>query len=300
MEYNEKLRELRMQNNMSQEQLAELLHVTRQTVSKWEQGVNQPDIYTLKQYAQIFGISLDELVGDGVNVKNPGEKRLKASKILFLTSTLLYVFSVLLVFILWRFLQETIAGHYNIYGEIDRYANKAEVLLHLLSVTVFYLVSLITFLIGKRNLGSALPNLTTTSYVVMFSIVLATQLGYDIFVICITAKYLIAEQLLQFIYCVTGNLVLVIGVATNPKITPQNNIMGMRTNFTLTNREAWNKTNLLGSICLPVASLIMIAINMIFTELWLTLASPAVLLVAAGVVYIYEEILKHKLNKSAD
>ena len=64
MEYKEKLRELRVQNNMSQEQLAELLHVTRQTVSKWEQGVNQPDIYTLKQYSQIFGVSLDELVGD--------------------------------------------------------------------------------------------------------------------------------------------------------------------------------------------------------------------------------------------
>ena len=49
MELNEKLKELRIRSNMSQEQLAEQLHVTRQTVSKWEQGINQPDIYTLKK-----------------------------------------------------------------------------------------------------------------------------------------------------------------------------------------------------------------------------------------------------------
>ena len=105
-----------------------------------------------------------------------------------------------------------------------------------------------------------------------------------------------ADWLVQFIYCVTSSFVLVIGIATHPKITPQNKIMGMRTHFTLTNPTAWKKTNTVASICLPVAALIMIGINMIFAKLWLTLASPSILLVAAAIVYIYEEVLKKKMQ----
>ena len=113
MEYNEKLKELRMQNNMSQEQLAEQLHVTRQTVSKWEQGINQPDIYTLKQYCAIFNVSLDELVGDIEKSPRHAQRRVKASKIIFLISTLLYIFTILLVVVLWRFLQDTLPMHWD-------------------------------------------------------------------------------------------------------------------------------------------------------------------------------------------
>lgn len=106
------------------------------------------------------------------------------------------------------------------------------------------------------------------------------------------------ETLLPFIDCVIAALVFVIGIATHPKITPQNTIMGMRTNFTLTNPIAWEKINTLGAICLPVSALMMIAVNMIFTDLWITLASPTLLLVGAAVVYVYHEILRKKIETS--
>ena len=295
MEYNEKLRELRVQHNMSQEQLAEQLHVTRQTISKWEQGINQPDIYTLKQYSQIFGLSLDELVGDVTKATNSANKRRRASNIMFLICTLLYIFSVIFVFVLWRFLQDTIPMHWDINGNIDRYGNKAEVLIHLLSLTVLYVTALGTFLIGKRNLGKPLPNLETASFLVIFSTVLAAQIGYLIFTLCIHAKYLIAENMMSFIYCLMSDLIFVIGIATHPKITPQNAIMGMRTNFTLTNAEAWKKINNVSSVCMAVTALIMIAINMIFVQFWVALASPLLLIVTVTVVFIYHEILKNKM-----
>ena len=44
MKFNEKLQKLRKQNKMSQEQLADLLEVSRQAVSKWESGTTYPEM----------------------------------------------------------------------------------------------------------------------------------------------------------------------------------------------------------------------------------------------------------------
>lgn len=45
MNLNEKIKELRKERNMSQEELAELIDVTRQAVTKWESGVSQTKRY---------------------------------------------------------------------------------------------------------------------------------------------------------------------------------------------------------------------------------------------------------------
>ncbi len=54
MEFNEKLQLLRKQNNMTQEQLAEKLYVSRTAVSKWESGKGYPNIESLEKYIQAF------------------------------------------------------------------------------------------------------------------------------------------------------------------------------------------------------------------------------------------------------
>lgn len=58
--------ELRKQNNMSQEQLAEKIGVARQTISKWELGETSPDLEQSKQLSQIFNISLDDLTNNEI------------------------------------------------------------------------------------------------------------------------------------------------------------------------------------------------------------------------------------------
>ncbi|MGI6046192.1 MAG: helix-turn-helix transcriptional regulator [Eggerthellaceae bacterium] len=58
----EKLKTVRKQTGMSQEQLAEKLHVSRQAITKWETGGGTPDIENLKAISQLFEISIDELV----------------------------------------------------------------------------------------------------------------------------------------------------------------------------------------------------------------------------------------------
>ncbi len=64
MEFNNKLYELRKQKGFSQEELANRLNVSRQTVSKWEVGESSPDMEKLVAISELFDISLDELVLD--------------------------------------------------------------------------------------------------------------------------------------------------------------------------------------------------------------------------------------------
>ena len=53
---------LRKQNKMTQEALAEALGVTNQAVSKWESAQCCPDISILPDIAELFGVSVDELI----------------------------------------------------------------------------------------------------------------------------------------------------------------------------------------------------------------------------------------------
>ncbi|WP_019679936.1 helix-turn-helix domain-containing protein [Ruminococcus flavefaciens] len=72
MGFNNKLYELRKQKGFSQEELANRLNVSRQTVSKWEVGDSTPDMEKLAAISDLFGISLDELVLDKTPVQNDG------------------------------------------------------------------------------------------------------------------------------------------------------------------------------------------------------------------------------------
>ena len=57
-----RLYEYRKSNNLSQEELAERIGVSRQAVSKWENGTSEPSTANLIALSKLYGISLDELV----------------------------------------------------------------------------------------------------------------------------------------------------------------------------------------------------------------------------------------------
>lgn len=69
MEFNENLKYLRKEAKMTQESLAERLNVSRQAVTKWERGQSLPDIQNLKEISNIFGVTIDSLVGDVITKK---------------------------------------------------------------------------------------------------------------------------------------------------------------------------------------------------------------------------------------
>ena len=62
MEFHEKLQELRKQEGLTQEELAESLYVSRTAISKWESGRGYPNIDSLKAISKFFSVTIDELL----------------------------------------------------------------------------------------------------------------------------------------------------------------------------------------------------------------------------------------------
>ena len=59
------LKQLRQERQLTQENLAEIMCVTNRSVSRWENGVNLPDLPTLIQLADFYGVELRELLDGG-------------------------------------------------------------------------------------------------------------------------------------------------------------------------------------------------------------------------------------------
>lgn len=64
--FSENLRNLRKAKGISQEAMAEQLHVVRQTISKWEKGLSVPDAGILIRVAEILEVSVWELLGSPI------------------------------------------------------------------------------------------------------------------------------------------------------------------------------------------------------------------------------------------
>ena len=62
MELSTQVKKYRTELKLSQEELAEKVYVTRQTVSNWENGKSYPDIHSLLLLSSLFDVSLDQLI----------------------------------------------------------------------------------------------------------------------------------------------------------------------------------------------------------------------------------------------
>lgn len=108
------LKNIRKKKDLTQDELAEKLSVTRQAVSNWENGKTEPDIETLTKIAQIFDISIDELV-DGIP-KGIKELRGKKSHLYIgISFTVFYVISSLLMIILEKPLHDYVNSTYDVF-----------------------------------------------------------------------------------------------------------------------------------------------------------------------------------------
>jgi len=99
MQLSDRIKKERNKLNLSQDSLANEIHVSRQAISKWETGQSYPDLEKLIQLSNIFGVTIDELVkGDKELEKkliNDGGNPLRSTSIL---SYVLIIVGVLIGF----------------------------------------------------------------------------------------------------------------------------------------------------------------------------------------------------------
>ncbi|MBE7087668.1 MAG: helix-turn-helix transcriptional regulator [Clostridiales bacterium] len=63
MGFKERLKELRLEKNISQQELGKSLNMSKMAISHWEKGNSEPSIEQLKVLAQIFDVTIDYLTG---------------------------------------------------------------------------------------------------------------------------------------------------------------------------------------------------------------------------------------------
>ena len=90
MNLSDNLKRIRKENNLSQEQLADKLGVSRQSVSKWESGQAYPEMDKVLQLCQLFNLNIDELLNQNIKDVN-NKKQAKNTFNKFLESALDYL-----------------------------------------------------------------------------------------------------------------------------------------------------------------------------------------------------------------
>ena len=111
MTIGERLYNLRKEKNISQEELANALDVSRQTVSKWETGESMPDFNKIKPICDYFGITTDELITGSQNIveQKKEDKRNKFARNLAI-SVGLYILSIVAIIFCSAYLAQPIIG----------------------------------------------------------------------------------------------------------------------------------------------------------------------------------------------
>ena len=105
MKLSEQIKKYRKENNLTQEQFASKLFVSKQAVSKWETNRSYPDINLLPQIAEMLNISIDELIGkkETENSTNNQEKIIEKKipkKKIFICSAIVLFIAIFCVFLI--------------------------------------------------------------------------------------------------------------------------------------------------------------------------------------------------------
>lgn len=96
MALHDNLKKFREDKGLSQNEMAEKMHVSRQTISKWETGKSFPDIESIIAFSNIFEVSLDELLKEEKNiiVNDPENHRIDESQLLIIISVISLIIPV--------------------------------------------------------------------------------------------------------------------------------------------------------------------------------------------------------------
>ena len=278
------------------EELADKLDVSRQSVSKWEQGINEPDFETTKKLCQILDCSIAELIDDDQEViTTKEEKDANRAKWLFRVEIILAIWSTLMIIALAFATKKDIIKHWDSSGHAE-YGSKWYLLINLVIILVAIVSCIFSYVFIARKKRYGKYKVLVESIALVFESALIITVGVISAIQVKDAVPLIPNAANLLVVAVFA-LLASAGILTHPHFNKRNPLFGFRTNFTLSNEEAWNKVNAFASICLTICSFISYCLVVAFINyewaVWLIGAILVGLIISA----VYHEIVRHKLKK---
>ncbi len=293
MEFNKKLKFLREKRGYTQEELAFKLNISRQSVSKWENGINEPDIETIKKICDILDCSLKELLDDNNKIITTKEMRVnKRETQLFYWNISIFILSILICLVFIRAMNKEVIIHWDSNWN-PTYGSKWMHLFSLLGTFTGFIFSIIAkFGLGKLKkyyeddkdkiqLVGLIMQLVCLILIIVFMIMSDT---YD-------------ES--SFIVLISGimiSCIIPMAIFSHPRFNKRNLYFGLKTAFTLSSDEAWNKVNSFASFAMGVAAIISLILYFIIFSLGMNfffiLYIP--LVISAISICVYHRILNKK------
>lgn len=283
MELHERLAKIRKDRGVTQEEVADYLHISRQAISKWELGLSEPSLYDIKNLAAYFDISIEELIGGGKK-KSLTSFQEKSKRVIGIISIVCSVSLVVFSLFIYIFAFDKIPAHANIDGIIDRYGDRLEILILPLVYIIIFIVFqvLFHFAISKSLSLYAFSRDRDfkISYVVILSIPIFLALMFIGLLIYFTITMYFkdgtreaSDVFYQIFGLSLGGCFLLLGSLMHPNFNKINILFGIKTRYALSSKEAWNKCNSIGSyLCVGFATVILIISTFLNSEIVLYLA----------------------------
>lgn len=196
MEFSEKILELRRSKGLTQEELAEVLFVSRTAISKWESGRGYPNIDSLKDISKFFSVSIDELLS-GEKILSIAEKENKANirKMCDLLLGIVDLLSVILIIL--PLYPKTVNGY--IYA-VNLFAyeelQSANRMIYWILFLMLMLVGAIKILITQCKLEKVQNTVTYCSMVLSVLVVLFLAMAREPYAVTVVFVLLIIKMLL--------------------------------------------------------------------------------------------------------
>ena len=201
MEFHEKLQELRKSRGLTQEELSEVLYVSRTAVSKWESGRGYPSIDSLKEISIFFSISIDDLLSTD-KLLSIAEKENKAnlqSMCDFLFG-LLDIFAIILIVLpLYPNVKEGFVYSVNLFAYTQ--TTSLNRLLYWIMIVSLVAVGIIKLLLTKLDMPSYNQIVTRVSMTISILAVLLWAITRESYVVTLTFLLLVMKGIL-FLKCV--------------------------------------------------------------------------------------------------
>ena len=295
MKFNEKLKALREKRGYTQEEVAIKLNISRQSVSKWENGINEPDIENIKKICSILDCSLNELLDDNHEVVTTKEQKIaKKEKQFFYWNIALFIYSILVCFSFLRGMNDQVIIHWDNKWE-PTYGSKWYHLISLLCNLIGLLISIICrYGLGKykKYYEDQKDKLQLTGLIIQI-------LGIVMMIVFMSLSDIFNyPSLALIIFNLMYSCIIPIAIFSHPFFNKRNPFFGLKTTLTLSNDEAWNKVNSFMSFTMGISGILSFIIYLVLFDigelLLLFMTIPTI--VAIIVSMIYYSILKNKMN----